>query len=200
MTPRWFPPPRPFIAYQIAPADRGALIEAFARAAPRGPQVIGWHVEALGAERPELTKALASAARNRATLILASLDDIAGDVMALAAIQQSGVEFVACDQPNVGRDALVELIASATSRPSFTERQNSAAPVQSVAVDPAARARAARSAKRQTASAPTRCAIAEIQRAGITSLRAIGRELAARGIRPPSGGTWQATQVARLRP
>ena len=50
------------------------------------------------------------------------------------------------------------------------------------------------------AIAPTRNAVAEIERTGITSLRAIGRELAARGIRPPSGGTWQATQVARLRP
>lgn len=130
MTGRWLPPPRPFIAYQKVPADQAEPIEAFARAAPRGPQVIGWHVEAPGADRPELAKALDAAMRNRAVLILASLDHIAGDVSALTAIQQSGVEFVACDQPKVSRDALVELLAAAASRPSFIEPKNSPALVE----------------------------------------------------------------------
>jgi hypothetical protein len=175
--PRWLPPPRPFIAYQKAPADQGELIEAFARAAPRGPQVIGWHVEAPGPDRAELAKALEAATRNRAVLILATLDHIAGDAVALAAIQQSGVEFIACDQPTVSRDALAELLASAIS----LDRHNS---------PPAEQPVAARSVRE---------AIRDIQRSGASNLRAICKALQERGFKTPTGRTtWQPTQVARV--
>lgn len=40
--------------------------------------------------------------------------------------------------------------------------------------------------------------VAEIRAAGITSLSGIGRELSARGVKGPRGGTWCASQVSRL--
>jgi hypothetical protein len=40
--------------------------------------------------------------------------------------------------------------------------------------------------------------IAELQAAGVTSLRGIARALNERGISPPRGHGWQATQVRRL--
>jgi hypothetical protein len=49
--------------------------------------------------------------------------------------------------------------------------------------------------KRRPDLAPT---IAELQAAGLTSLRGIAMALNERGISPPLGHKWQATQVRRL--
>jgi hypothetical protein len=49
------------------------------------------------------------------------------------------------------------------------------------------------------ANATTRTVIAEIQRAGHSTLAAIARELEARGVRTPAGrSTWAPAQVSRL--
>jgi hypothetical protein len=180
MPAQWLPPPRPFVAYQKAPASDAdaATIEAFARGVPRQPQVIGRYVEGPGLERPELAKALEKARQNLGALILPALDHIAGDAAALLAIQQSGVEFVACDRPKVSRDALAELLAAAL-----------AVPVEVPAAI----------APKPDALANVREAIKDIQRGGATTLRAIAKALQERGIRTPTGrAAWQATQVARM--
>jgi DNA invertase Pin-like site-specific DNA recombinase len=65
-------------------------------------------------------------------------------------------------------------------------------------VDTAARARAARSEQATKANATTRTVIAEIQRAGKTTLAAIAQELEARGVRTPAGrDRWSPMQVSR---
>jgi hypothetical protein len=177
--------PRPFIAYQKAPASDGdvATVEAFARAVQGAPQVIGRYVEAPGPDRPELRKALDKATQHLGALILPSLDHIAGDAVALTAIQQSGVEFVACDQPKVWRDALPAMLAAAQAAPA------ECAPVEQHTPAPA----------RPDALANVREAIRDIQRSGATTLRAIAKALQDRGVKTPSGrATWQATQVARM--
>jgi hypothetical protein len=201
--------PKPFIAYQKAPACDGdaATVEAFARSIVGCPQIIGRYVEGPGPERPELAKALEIARQHLGALILPALDHIAGDAVALTAIQQSGVEFVACDAPKVTRDALVELLASASSRPSFMDRQNSGATVELpehasassqfdnsqpiVTIDKISAAPKPESSVRET--------IRDIQRSGATTLRAIAKALQERGVKTPTGRTaWQATQVARM--
>jgi hypothetical protein len=53
----------------------------------------------------------------------------------------------------------------------------------------AARARAARSEQATKANATTRAVIAEIQRAGKSTLASIAQELEARGVRTPAGVT-----------
>ena len=66
-------------------------------------------------------------------------------------------------------------------------------------VETAARAGAARSEQTTKANATTRAVIAEIQRAGKTTLVAIARELEARGVHTPAGrDRWSPMQVSRL--
>ena len=66
-------------------------------------------------------------------------------------------------------------------------------------VETAARARAARGKQTTKANATTQPVIAEIQRAGKTTLAAIAQELEARGVRTPAGrDRWSPMQVSRL--
>ena len=66
-------------------------------------------------------------------------------------------------------------------------------------VETAARARAARSEQATKANATTRAVIAEIQRAGKTTLAAIAQELgSARRANPGRSTTWAPAQVSRL--
>jgi hypothetical protein len=60
-------------------------------------------------------------------------------------------------------------------------------------------ARAARSARLNRAHATTRARIDAIQRAGVSTLAGIARELEARGVRTPGGNAnWHRVQVARM--
>ena len=49
--------------------------------------------------RPELLKAIAHARRSRATLLVAKFDRLARSVSFLSALMDSGLDFVACDNP-----------------------------------------------------------------------------------------------------
>jgi DNA invertase Pin-like site-specific DNA recombinase len=55
------------------------------------------------ADRPELAKALAHCRRSKATLIVAKLDRLASNVAFLAALIDTSVPFVACDNPHANR-------------------------------------------------------------------------------------------------
>jgi hypothetical protein len=66
-------------------------------------------------------------------------------------------------------------------------------------VETAARARAAKSEQASQANATTRAVIAEIQRTGAATLKAIAHGLEARGVKTPAGrDRWDANQVSRL--
>ena len=55
------------------------------------------------ADRPALAKAIAQAKRSRATLVVAKLDRLARNVAFTSALMESGVDFVACDNPHANR-------------------------------------------------------------------------------------------------
>jgi DNA invertase Pin-like site-specific DNA recombinase len=65
------------------------------------------------ADRPELSKALAHARRSQASLAVAKLDRLARNVAFLSALMDSGVDFVACDNPNANRLTIHILVAVA---------------------------------------------------------------------------------------
>src|SRR6266446_5943372 len=64
-------------------------------------------------DRPELRAALATCKRHKATLIIAKLDRLARNVAFIANLMESGVEFVAVDNPHASRLMLHMLAAFA---------------------------------------------------------------------------------------
>jgi DNA invertase Pin-like site-specific DNA recombinase len=54
-------------------------------------------------DRPELAKALAHAKRAGATLVIAKLDRLARNVLFTARLMESGVDFIACDNPHANK-------------------------------------------------------------------------------------------------
>lgn len=66
-----------------------------------------------GNDRPQLAKALDACRVHGATLVIAKLDRLYRNVAAQSALMESGVEFVACDNPTAGRFTLHILAAVA---------------------------------------------------------------------------------------
>lgn len=64
-------------------------------------------------DRPMLTKAIAHANRSGATLIIAKLDRLARNVHFLSGLMESGVDFIACDNPHANRRTIHILAAVA---------------------------------------------------------------------------------------
>jgi DNA invertase Pin-like site-specific DNA recombinase len=75
-----------------------------------------------GNQRPELAKAIAHAKRIKATLIIAKLDRLARNVAFVSNLMESGVDFIAADQPSANKltihilAAVAEAEADAISR------------------------------------------------------------------------------------
>ena len=63
------------------------------------------------ADRPELAKAIAHARRSKATLCIAKLDRLARNVHFLSGLMETGVKFVACDQPSAN-DLTIHILAA----------------------------------------------------------------------------------------
>ena len=64
-------------------------------------------------DRPELAKAIAHARRSKATLVVAKIDRLSRNVAFLAALMDSSIDFVACDNVNATRLSLHMMAAFA---------------------------------------------------------------------------------------
>jgi DNA invertase Pin-like site-specific DNA recombinase len=169
------------------------------------------------ADRPELARALAHARRANATLVIAKLDRLARNVHFLSGMMESGVDFVACDNPTANRLTLHILAAVAEDEARrIAERTRSALAAYKARGGTLGGARPehpglTREARLEgTRAASVAAAIGKrsayedllpevmgMRTAGL-SLRAIARRLDADGYTTRQGKPWNPQQVARV--
>ena len=159
-------------------------------------------------DRLELVKALAACKKQKAKLVIAKLDRLSRNLAFIATLMDSGVEFVAVDNPHANKLTVHILAAVAQHEREIISARTSAALKAAKArgkrlgnpklSDARRHATAARKEKSDRYSANVLPIIREIQRSGIHTLRGIARALAARGIPTARGGMWTAVQVSDI--
>ncbi len=162
------------------------------------------------ADRPELAKALNLARRKKATLVIAKLDRLARNVAFIANLMEAGVDFVACDLPDANRLTLHIMAAMAEhEREAISKRTKEALQAAKArgrklgwAIpgrdDQARASRAGVKVSKAVAdqfAANVAPVIADIQRAGVTTLQGIADALNARGVKTARGRQWYAGTV-----
>lgn len=161
-------------------------------------------------DRPKLAEAMRLCRKKGATLVIAKLDRLARNVHFVSGLMESKVDFVACDNPNANRLTIHILAAVAEDEAERISARTKAALAKSKKVLGGRRvskrrlveignaAREARSARVNEQRKALRITIKEIQREGVTTLRAIAAALNQRQTDAPRGGEWSATQVMRV--
>jgi DNA invertase Pin-like site-specific DNA recombinase len=164
-------------------------------------------------DRPQIAAALAACRLRRATLVIAKLDRLARNVAFISNLMESGVDFVACDNPHATRLTIHILAAVAEHEREMISARTIAALAAAKArgvrlgnpnLKPGDRwaSRVARQARSDLSNAHAADVLPYIERArkaGCTSLGELARALSACGIRTPAGGTeWRAVQVSRI--
>jgi Resolvase, N terminal domain len=178
--------------------------------------------------RPEMAAALAACRLRRATLIIAKLDRLARNVYFVSGLMESGVNFVACDNPHATpltihilaavaedeakriaqrtRDALAIIRRTIATEGSWVSRRsgNRITRLGNPRLQPgsARLAHFARQARTKLADAYAADVIEYIdaaRKAGCATNGELARALTARGIETPGGGReWSRAQVARV--
>ena len=158
--------------------------------------------------RPELQKALAACRRHKAKLCIAKLDRLSRNLAFIATLMDSGVEFVATDNPHANKLTIHILAAVAEhEREAISERTKAALAAAKARGKKlggprlAAARRASIRARSEAAdafAANVRPIIKEIQASGVSSLRGVARALTARGVPTARGGSWSDVMVAAV--
>ena len=153
--------------------------------------------------RPELAEAIKLCKRHKATLIIAKLDRLARNVHFISGLMESGVDFVACDNPHANR-LMVHILAA------FAEHERELISQRTKDGLAAAKARgvvlganaAALKVKHCQAADQHATAIIEAVRAipeeGRTHIAGLTREMNNRRIPTMKGGAWHRQSVYRL--
>jgi DNA invertase Pin-like site-specific DNA recombinase len=164
-------------------------------------------------DRPQIAAALAACRLRRATLIIAKLDRLARNVHFISNLMESGVDFVACDNPHATRLTIHILAAVAEHEREMISARTIAALLAAKArgvklgnpkLKPGDRwiartARAARTANANAHATDVMPYIEAARNAGCTTLSDLARALTARGIETPAGEQeWNTTQVRRI--
>ena len=154
-------------------------------------------------DRPELKEALAVCRKRKAKLVIAKLDRLSRNLAFIATLMDSGVEFVAVDNPHATRLTLHILAAVAEhEREMIADRTKAALQAAKArgirlgrnAADRLAPAYRAAAVERARELAPL---LVELKGAGM-SARRIAVELTARGIPTPNGAKWHGQTVRRM--
>jgi DNA invertase Pin-like site-specific DNA recombinase len=216
--------PRFVSYYRVSTSQQGASglgleaqREAVARhVAGRGSVIVAEFQEVESGkknDRPQIAAALAACRLRRATLIIAKLDRLARNVHFISNLMESGVDFVACDNPHATRLTIHILAAVAEHEREMISARTIAALQAAKArgvklgnprLKPGDRwiartARAARTANANAHATDVMPYIEAARKAGCTSLSELARALTARGIETPAGEQeWNTTQVRRV--
>jgi DNA invertase Pin-like site-specific DNA recombinase len=164
------------------------------------------------ADRPQLLAAISACRVRRAVLVIAKLDRLTRNVAFMANLMESGIEFVACDNPHATRFTIHILAAVA-------EHEREMISARTKAALAAAKARGIRlgnpnlrggtpeashlaclahAERANEYAADVRPFIDAARQAGAITLGQIATALNARGVRTPSGGQrWTHVQVRR---
>jgi DNA invertase Pin-like site-specific DNA recombinase len=154
-------------------------------------------------DRPELQAALAACKRPKAVLLIAKLDRLARNVAFIANLMESGVEFVAVDNPHASRLMLHMLAA-------FAEHEREQISARTKAALAVAKARGVRlgaqgailatERKREASDFAMSLAgiVRDIRSQGVTTIRGIRDELNRQCIPSASGRAWHIPTVHRL--
>jgi len=168
-------------------------------------------------DRPELARALADCKLSRATLVIAKLDRLSRNVHFLSGLMESGVDFIACDNPHANRLTLHILAAVAEDEARRISERTKAALAAYKArggvlgaarpgarrlgggANPAAARRAGEvsAARAHDAYAHLAPLVARWKAEGL-SHRRIAARLDAAGYATRSGKPWNHTQVIRV--
>jgi DNA invertase Pin-like site-specific DNA recombinase len=207
--------PRQFVAYYRVSTDRqgrsGLGLDAQREAvlrhlASHAGELIGEFCEVESgrrSDRPQLAAAIAAAKKAKATLIIAKLDRLSRNLAFIATLMDSGVEFVAVDNPHATRLTLHILAAVAEhEREMIADRTKAALQAAKARGIRLGRNAAERLAPAYRAAAVERARelaplLAELKGAGM-SARRMAAELTARGVPTPNGAKWHGQTVRRI--
>lgn len=180
-------------------------VEAFVQA--RGGTIVTAFTETESGKkitnRPQLQEALKLCRRTRATLVIAKLDRLARNVHFISGLLETGVDFLAVDQPTKDRFMLHLHAAFAEEearRISIRTREAlAAAKRRGVVIGQTGRALA----DRHKAAALTRAKqyspiVTELRARGIIQVRRVRDELNRQGIASPAGARWHLKNVHKL--
>jgi DNA invertase Pin-like site-specific DNA recombinase len=165
-------------------------------------------------DRPQLAAALAECRRRKATLLIARLDRLSRNVLFIAQLMESGVEFIACDMPTCNKFTVHIMAAVAQQEAEMISKRTKLALAAAKArgvrlggthkmtVEDHAKGQAASLASRR-AKAAARAAdvlpvIQELQAVGVKTLSQLAIELTARGITTPRGAQLTPWGVSKL--
>lgn len=154
------------------------------------------------ANRPQLLAALDMCKRKKAVLVIAKLDRLSRNLFFIAGLLESGVEFIACDNPHANK-MTIQLLAV------FAEFEREQTSARTKAALKAAKARGtvlgnprwqdgltkARQARNPVQPASQVVQMMRQHRDEGMTLRAIADKLNGLGLRTPKGNQWYACTV-----
>jgi DNA invertase Pin-like site-specific DNA recombinase len=126
-------------------------------------------------DRPQIAAALAMCRARRATLVIAKLDRLARNVAFISRLMESGVDFVACDNPHATRLTIHILAAVAEHERDMISQRTKAALA-------AAKARGVKLGNPRLEEARSKALARRRQRAPAVDLVSIASGLAAQGL------------------
>jgi len=153
--------------------------------------------------RPKLQEALAICRKLKATLVIAKLDRLARNVHFISGLMESGVDFLAVDQPTKDRFMLhIQAAFAEEEARRISQRTKAAllaAKARGVVIGATGRELARRHQEKAKEKAEAyRPAVESLLRQGAATVRQLRDELNSSGTLSPGGGSWHLPNTYRL--